>query len=402
MNVDLRPLQRAIRALSFTLPLEADDPRYVDRSDGLRDSLLQRVREAGHPRVLLAGPAGCGKSTELIRADEPARDDFLVVLCRCDRDLDLFTADRTTVLRYVLWRLLFECTETGLKELLTLSPQVTHDALGAIGAPTTRLPGTPRLFFGRGPRGDAPEREAAVAQTFVRLVEEATTKLLPVLLLVDGLEKVPPTSFGRVVASFIRSPELDACRSIVVTPLWALQGRERVGAFGDVDVVEARVTATTMIPGAPGLPERRDAFVQRVVHHRLIRELFLTQPGAAPDWYVDGISPLLPEIGRLSGGIVRDGLELVTGMCRAALAAGTPSVGREQLHLAAREMVRTYGRIFSDDPARAWGFLDHVRKTGQLAGDPEWRDPLLGCGAVLPTDDDAYCVHPLLTDESLR
>src|SRR5580658_4445240 len=97
MSVDLRPLQRAIRALRFTLPLEADDGLYVAREDRLGERLRERIGTAGLPRVLLAGPAGCGKSTELIRADEPAREDFLVVLCRCDRDLDLFTTGRMTL-----------------------------------------------------------------------------------------------------------------------------------------------------------------------------------------------------------------------------------------------------------------------------------------------------------------
>ncbi len=310
-----------------------------------------------------------------------------MVLCRCDRELDLYTADRITIVRYVLWRILRECTETDLQALFTLSPSIVRDVLTSIGAASVKLPGTPRLFFSRA--GSAgPEKEAFIADTFARLVKEAEEKFRPLLILIDGLEKVPPASFDKVVAAFVRSPELDGCQSVVVVPTWQLQGRDRQGAFGDVDIFEIPVGGKFL-------------FVRHVLERRLVgNEDGTPRPPNAKAIGEKGATVMdrvrLQEIALLSGGIARDGLELAAGACRAALADRVLPVTSEHVEMARREMVRAYQRIFSDDPERVSRFLDHVRKTGKLPGDPEWRDTLLGCGAVLPLENNAYRVHPIL------
>lgn len=67
MNPADSPLERAIRELRFTMPLPEADARYVQWRDNLGQRLLNRVMIPSVARLLLAGPAGCGKSTELRR-----------------------------------------------------------------------------------------------------------------------------------------------------------------------------------------------------------------------------------------------------------------------------------------------------------------------------------------------
>ncbi len=101
----------------------------------------------------------------------------------------------------------------------------------------------------------------------------------------------------------------------------------------------------------------------------------------------------LLEIARLSGGVVRDGLQLGHNACRAAMDASAPQVTMEHVYRSRYEMLRSYVNIFSDDPARTRSFLAAVFDNGELPGDPAWRDRMLAAGAVLSAGP-AEVPHP--------
>jgi hypothetical protein len=84
MGVDIRPLHRALKALTFTTPLPEDDVSYVARPDELGQQILNRIMAPSARRLLVGGPVGCGKSTELLQIHKRAHPNYAVVLCPCE------------------------------------------------------------------------------------------------------------------------------------------------------------------------------------------------------------------------------------------------------------------------------------------------------------------------------
>jgi energy-coupling factor transporter ATP-binding protein EcfA2 len=357
------PLERAIRELRFTMPLPETDARYVQRRDKLGQRLLNRVLVPSVERLLLAGPAGCGKSTELRRVGAAAVSHYNVVLCACDRDLDLHRPTRRMLLDHAISRVL-EDGASGCE----LSTDILRDVERSIGV----RPAPGALEWRSTIQSDGePVDDDFRARTLARLCAEIGDKASRVLLLVDGLEKVPSDLLGEVVLDgFVRSPALAGCQSLIVIPHWSVYGWRAQRLYEDTEVFEIPV-------------DEDPAFVADVLERRA--------PGV---FYPEA----LREIARLSGGVVRDGLQLGHNACRAAMDALESMVKIEQVEHSQREMLRTYVNIFSDDPERAKWFLTEVRRSGELPGDERWRDRMLASGAVLPRSDGTFRVHPVVDD----
>src|ERR1700722_6822122 len=146
MATDIRPLQQALSALRFTVPLEEGDPNYVERADGLGQQILDRIMIPSTHRLLLAGPAGCGKSTEMLQLHRLAYPNSSVFICPCDRDLDLFRFDPSLLVRYLIWRMVF-VVEAELAEQVELTSEIRKDALRCLGGAASFNILYPRLFF---------------------------------------------------------------------------------------------------------------------------------------------------------------------------------------------------------------------------------------------------------------
>lgn len=363
MSFDIRPLQKALRALRFTTPLQEGDASYVERSDGLGQQILDHIMVPTTHRLLLAGPAGCGKSTELLHLHRLAHPSYAVFLCPCDRDLDLYHFDPVTLVRYLLWRLVFVAMETELSQSLKLSIGIQKDALKCLGRIEDVRLSNPRLFFSQLEGND----EAQVHATFSRLVSEIEEAFLPVLLLIDGLEKMPPTLPADTLGSFIRSPLLDHCQSVSIVPSWTLYGWESMEQFPDTEVLRIPISDDP-------------TFVRAVVALR------------AGDVFERGA---LDKIAELSGGVVRDGLQIASIACRAAMSERS-SGGVTEAHVERGRdaLQQSFQSMLSDEPVLAQQFLQHVDKFGKLPGQPNLRNQLLGNGVVLPNPNGSFRVHP--------
>jgi hypothetical protein len=365
MNPADSPLERAIRELRFTMPLPEADARYVQRRDNLGHRLLNRVMVPSVARLLLAGPAGCGKSTELRRIGLTAASRYKVVLCPCDRELDLHRPTRRMLLDYAIARVLEECSTKS-----KLSADIVRDVRRSIGGTHSAIELAIKML-GSKVGEEAPVDDDFRAATFARLCAEINQTTSPVLLLVDGLEKVPSDLLNDVVLDgFVRSPALAACQSVIVIPHWSVYGWRAQRLYEDTEVFEIAV-------------DEAPDFVAEVLERRA--------PGVfQPD--------ALREIARLSGGLVRDGLQLGHNACRTAMDAFEPQVTTKHVERSRREMLRTYVNIFSDDPVQAKWFLTEVRRSGELPGDELWRDRMLASGAVLPRPDGTFRIHPVIDD----
>jgi AAA ATPase domain len=371
MTVDLRELQRALAKLRYTTPLGEGDPGYVSRPDDLGQKVLGRVMAPGTHRLLLGGPAGCGKSTEILRINRLAQADYTVVICPCDRDLDLYKLELVTLVRYLTWRILFVAT-TVVSQKLTLTPEIMREALACIGAPTLLLP-SPRMFFA-GAGGKASDVDPArLFDTFSRLLSEIERGFKPVLLLVDGLEKVPPSLREETLGNFVRSPLLDGCQTVIVVPLWTLYGKDSMEFYPDVEVLRI------------GLEDQASsAFVHEIVEKR-----------AGPVF----VGAALNLLAAFSGGLPRDGLQLAWRACREAMDERTSDKVESRHVIQALDVIQQgFEAMLSDDPRRARDFLLSVRQTCRLPGDPAFRDLVLGHGIVLPAADGTFRVHPAMND----
>ncbi len=237
MNADESPIEHAIRELRFTLPLTTEDPRYVERRDKLGARLLNRVLTPSSNRLLLAGPAGCGKSTELRRVELAACTKYTVVLCACDRDLDLHRPTRRMLLDYVLLKV--AGTYRG-----ELSSDIVKDVDRVLGR--TRGPTITFIHSGVAPAVTEPTIDDELrAATFARLCAEIGRRTLPVLLLVDGLEKVPADSLKEIVLDGLaRSSALDECQSLIVIPHWSVYGWGAQLLYQDTEVAGSPWTKT--------------------------------------------------------------------------------------------------------------------------------------------------------------
>lgn len=366
MAFDIRPLQMALGALRFTIPLKEGDPSYIERPDGLGQQILDRIMVPTTHRLLLAGPAGCGKSTELLQLHRLAYPNYSVFVCPCDRDLDLYHFDPVVLARYLLWRMVLVATTTELASSLTLSNEIQREVLKCLGMETIRLD-NPRIFFsGLQDRANLPTDGAAVFATFARLVAEIERAFVPALLLIDGLEKIPPTAPADALGSFIRSPALDKCQSVIVVPSWTLYGWESMEQYPDAEVLRIPVSSDP-------------AFVRNVVALRA--DVF--EPTA------------LDAVAAYSGGVVRDGLQLASIACRKAMSERTSAKVTTAHVEHGREALRqSFQTMISDDPTAVADFLKQVVDTGQLPGNPALRNRLLGNGIVLLNPDGTFRVHP--------
>ncbi len=369
MSFDIRPLQQALRRLRFTTPLGEDDESYVPRPDGLGQRILDRIMAPSMHRLLLAGPAGCGKSTELLHLHRLAHPSYTVFVCPCDRDLDLYRFDPVLLVRYLLWRMIF-VTAAELPGHVKLSGEILKEAYACFGMskrfPELRLD-NPRVFFSQLHLDGSLPPEARVVATFSRLVSEIEQAFLPALLLIDGLEKMPPTLPADTLGSFIRSPMLDQCQSVVVVPSWTVYGWDSMERYPDTEVLRIGVQSDP-------------AFVRSVIEMRA-GSVFETQA--------------LYEVARLSGGVVRDGLQIASIACRAAMSErASAEVTTAHVEQGRDALRQSFQSMISDDPRAARAFLEEVQSTGLLPGLPELRNRLLGNGLVLPNTDGTFRVHP--------
>ena len=369
MATDLRPLQRALSALRFTVPLEEGDANYVEREDGLGQQILDRIMIPSTHRLLLAGPAGCGKSTELLQLHRLAHPNYSVFNCPCDRDLDLFRFDPSLLVRYLIWRMVF-VVEAELAEQVKLTSEIRKDALRCLGGIADFDIHNPRLFFSA--LQDDTQRTSLASQpliyaTFSRLVSEIERAFLPALLLIDGLEKMPPTLPADTLGSFLRAPLLDECQSVTVVPSWVVYGWGSMEQYADTEVLRVSV------PQDP-------TFVRGVVERRASR---VFEPDA------------LDDIAAYSGGVVRDGLQIAGIACRVAMSERSgASVTKAHVRQGRDALAQSFESMISDDPAAVKSFLSHVEQQGTLPGSPELRNRLLGNGIVLPNADGTFRVHP--------
>ncbi len=110
-----RPLRREELETFF---VDTDDAR--DKVLSRRDEMRRRLTRdtTCNTKILLAGHAGCGKSTELVKLAEELKESFFTVSLSAAEDCNLYDLVLEDVLVVMMERILSRCEETSLSDEL--------------------------------------------------------------------------------------------------------------------------------------------------------------------------------------------------------------------------------------------------------------------------------------------
>jgi hypothetical protein len=179
--------------LSPHRPTGIDDHLYVDRPDSASRMLAERIRAGGGP-FAVAGPMGCGKTSEIFAAATMLQQDYVVVMVPLDRMMDMRTISVPEVLRAINSRI-FDLAERHLK--IQLPDQLKKQIEGA--------------FLVR-----SSPAHADILRNTLREVRRHSIQQKIVLML-DGLEKVASSVASEILVSLF-SYSAEASLVFVVSP----------------------------------------------------------------------------------------------------------------------------------------------------------------------------------------
>jgi len=328
--------------------------------------LVQRVLAA---KILVLGQSGVGKTTELVRLERVLQN---VTLVRppVERVLDLNVIGWHDM---IVFSALWYGAELAARQRGSGLPVAVHPEMGKSlfwieqdlrkGLSRENMPHATGVQLFRNSPSDVHNRiESGRAQFWDRAVQvlNATgTPHRPVVLIWDGLEKLPPSSTTRLFQEERRYLVDLPFRTIVTAPL----GLSFSPLFGEVEADFAgvhRLRALSHRPGEPGFQFLKDLALRR---------------GAAAVFRDD----LLDQTISWSGGLPRQLLQILTAGATQALTDGLSRIEAESFQRGRRKISerwqyqlepRDYDALNKDDSKRS----------------AEQRSRLLSLGALLEYD----------------
>jgi hypothetical protein len=268
------------KALTPHRPLDPGEAAYVERPDGGR--AIADLVLAGKSTVLVAGPVGVGKSTELAAAAQRLQTDRVACLVPLDRweNMRRITAERALLriagrLAYVAQRVLKLPLSPSLYASLVTHGVLTPDP--ALGNTLSNFQGSPAML--------------------ARATVEEVTRLSAqqhVAILVDGTEKISGESAAELFDALAALPEeLDL---VVVVPWSAAYGRPPASVIRQGE----RLFTLRALPVEGALGDDGQFFLRQMLVQRI-----------APASLTTDFRPILDCAAVWSGGIPRMFLQLV-------------------------------------------------------------------------------------------
>lgn len=379
MSADLRPLIEARRRLKYTTPLSPGDDLYVPRADSLGEKIRSRVVDAEVRQLLLAGPTGCGKTTELLRCVEELKQTHTVVFCPYDRDVGV-RLDRRLFARYLLWRAATEAFNNPDK--IRVHPDFRKTVEKVIGDVSKPIPFRAVADVTRAYTyaGDLQVREAPATDELIEhLIAEVLSSQPNFLLVIDGLEKLPMTVTSADIGTLLQAPFFQSCQSVLVIPPrlrfgWSALTRAPELADTGVELLPIKIDQSLI-----------DKFIIKVILNRC-------------DDVLQGKADLYVDINKHCGSIVRDAIQIAADACQAALDDRAEKVKPKHIKAACQGMREAFLLVLSDDTPKALHFLKETKTTGRLPPDPTLRDLTISLNLVLENSDGTFRTHPLLDE----
>jgi hypothetical protein len=159
-------------------PLEPDAPEYVARPSGAGQVIADRIL-AGGSTILVGGPAGIGKSTELAHAAQLLQNERVV----CFMPLDRWENMRRLTPRQLLLRIAGSVAFGAIETLRLELSEGLRQALCSLDVLDDK-------YRGKAPRIHVASTAATVASVTLEEVARLATQGR-VTLLIDGMERVP-------------------------------------------------------------------------------------------------------------------------------------------------------------------------------------------------------------------
>jgi hypothetical protein len=320
------------KALLPHRPLEVDSDQYVVTPSGSAEHIAEWIR-AERTTVLVAGPVGIGKSTELARAAKLLQEDRVACLVRLDRHENM----RRATPAQVLVRLAGRLAVLALDQLkLRLSSTLIEALVGQQGLEARYLGPSmrPGAFTG--------SAETLLRMTLREVADASRQKR--VTLLIDGLEKMPPAAATQEVLDAIGSISEDV-DLVAVLPWHAAFGAnpESVLRVGE------HMVALRAVEVAGALGTAGSAFFWDLLARRLGMEV-ATLAEALPSLGDGGV---VERAIRMSGGVPRTFLQLVADAATyARLRRGEHWPNIDDLGDAIAEQCESFRRILQPGDTR--------------------------------------------------
>ena len=235
------------KALKPHVPLDPGDAQYVERTGSAGDEIAQWILADRAP-LLVGGPAGVGKSTELARAAEQLQADRVACLVQLDRfeNMRRLTPDR---MRF------------------RIAQKIGDLALGVLQMPLSQSLKNALEKVNKVLRGTTVTHETSPSVMLnAALIEIArVSKQGRVTLLIDGLEKVPQGTESLELFDALASIS-DEVELVVVIPWHAAFGpqAETVIRSGERFVAVRALDVDNGPTGDPGRTFLRKMLVKRL------------------------------------------------------------------------------------------------------------------------------------------
>jgi hypothetical protein len=325
---------------------------YVERPQPVTKRLRDQLSTGRTSRVLLLGPSGVGKTTELARFARETASAYKVIRPPIETHLDLSIASWHDLFIFsVLW----EAEQSGLTELKharelddALRPPEPRTA-GFIeeGPPPTTATQRFRNDHGRVQKALAlaPAQCWDFALSLLEQIEKKEGKTA--LLLLDGLEKMGPDAAKQLYYHDGRYLRQLPCRAIVTAPL-AMSFEPYFGDIEESFFMVERLRAFVVADSAPGREFFRELAAKRQAEAVMTPELI----EEAISW---------------GGGLPRQFCQLLTAAATQALMERRERVDAEALVRARLRITERWQYQLEPKDITALGLLDTKRERADRA-----------------------------------
>lgn len=353
-------------------PLNPGDAAYVPRPVG-----APRIADwlnMGRSPLLVVGPVGVGKSTELAFAAQALKTNRIV----CSVPLDRLENMRTLTAERALLRIAGQLGVIAQNNYsVVFHPQLSNELYAAFGQ-TSPSSGTPQ------------QRNAEDLIGLVLGELRQSNNKIKITLLIDGLEKTPPAPAQLVFDALQRLQSRRGVEIVVVVPWHAAYGpgAETVIVPGEklVVVPPVEVEGTT---GPAGVEFLRDVAVRRL-------KLDETALARAPAHFGEP-QGILDQCARWSGGVPRSFLQLLADAASyARVTDGEDWPGPDHVAQAVADQRESFRRLLTpgDDAA-----LTEVDGTDGRNMSLDQKLRMLSHGVLLERREDSQPVmrpHPIV------
>lgn len=334
------------KSLAPHRPLDGDDARHVLRPGGGGQRLAQLV-QAGDRAIVVIGPVGSGKSTEVAHAAALLQHTHRPCLIRLDRLLDMRRAREVEILRRIV---------TGVTDRTPWQQRSRTEELLAAAMDWPVSPPSP-----------SPSASFSEVVDYLRAVVRDPAQSETVLIL-DGLEKAPDEVARALVQSLLDLS--DDVRLILVLPPSLVLGPQGYEIASRSRVFNLR---------AIGFPER-SAFMRSILSQRLGLN------GELPP----ELAQLVPAAAKASGGVPRVFLQIMHDAATHAALGGRELPNQADLDNAMLSQSENLALALRDGDAE---ILAGSRGTSGLEVPLERRLRFLAHGLLLEYDDGGGHVH---------